>query len=110
MLGQGSPCVESDAGRGTGAADQMAVQIKLTRKETQLLELLQKNAGRCLPRAYLLEAIWGYRNGTKTRTLDVHIQRLRRKLGPELAKHIVTVLRGGYAWQETPGMSRVDYH
>jgi DNA-binding response OmpR family regulator len=48
-----------------------------------------------------LETIWGYRDGTKTRTLDVHVQRLRRKLGVDHAWHILTVLRAGYAWQET---------
>lgn len=75
-------------------------QVRLTRKESELLSLLQQNAGRCLPRQYLLSTIWGYQNGTKTRTLDVHIQRLRRKLGVEGASHIMTVLRSGYAWQE----------
>ena len=72
--------------------------VRLTRKESQLLTVLQQNAGRCLPRGYLLETIWGYRNGTRTRTLDVHIQRLRQKLGPEEASRILTVLRSGYAW------------
>ncbi|MCL6546438.1 MAG: helix-turn-helix domain-containing protein [Bryobacteraceae bacterium] len=84
--------------------------MRLTRKESQLLALLQQNPGKCLSRAYLLETIWGYTNGTKTRTLDVHIQRLRRKLGPDKASHIVTVLRAGYAWQEMPGTSRVEVH
>jgi len=73
---------------------------RLTRKESQLLAILQQNPGRCLARGYLLETIWGYRDGTKTRTLDVHVQRLRRKLGPDHAWHILTVLRAGYAWQE----------
>ncbi|MGQ9632639.1 MAG: winged helix-turn-helix domain-containing protein [Bryobacteraceae bacterium] len=85
-------------------------EVRLTRKESQLLALLQQNAGKCLSRAYLLETIWGYTNGTKTRTLDVHIQRLRRKLGPDKGRHIVTVLRAGYAWQEMPGISRVEVH
>lgn len=77
-----------------------ALPSRLTRKESQLLAILQQNAGRCLSRGYLLETIWGYRDGTKTRTLDVHVQRLRRKLGPDHAWHILTVLRSGYAWQE----------
>jgi len=74
--------------------------VKLTRKEAQLLELLRQNAGRCLSRGYLLETVWGYRSGTRTRTLDVHVQRLRRKLGPEGAARILTILRSGYAWQD----------
>jgi two-component system alkaline phosphatase synthesis response regulator PhoP len=93
---------------GTGAvgAAIRAGTARLTRKESQLLAILQQNAGRCLSRGYLLETIWGYRNGTKTRTLDVHVQRLRRKLGPEQAAHILTVLRSGYSWQEVPAVTR----
>ncbi len=78
--------------------------VRLTRKEQQLLSLLQQNAGHCLSRDFLLENVWGYRNGTRTRTLDVHIQRLRRKLGPEGAGRIQTVLRAGYAWQGENGI------
>ena len=74
--------------------------VRLTRKESELLSLLRQNSGRCLSRQFLLSTIWGYQNGTKTRTLDVHIQRLRRKLGVEGATRIMTVLRTGYAWQE----------
>jgi len=91
-----------------GSAQPSGSNAKLTRKESQLLALLQQNPGKCLSRAYLLETIWGYTNGTKTRTLDVHVQRLRRKLGPDKSRHIVTVLRAGYAWQEMPGISRVE--
>jgi DNA-binding response OmpR family regulator len=88
-----------------------AVSNRLTRKESQLLAALQQNPGRCLSRGYLLETIWGYRDGTKTRTLDVHVQRLRRKLGPDHAWHILTVLRSGYSWQEVmPAAIRQDVH
>jgi two-component system alkaline phosphatase synthesis response regulator PhoP len=73
-------------------------QIRLTRKEAQLLALLQQNADRCLSRDFLLQTIWGYQAGTRTRTLDVHIQRLRRKLDPRSASHILTILRSGYIW------------
>ncbi len=75
-------------------------QVRLTRKESELLSLLRQNPGRCLSRDYLLSTVWGYQNGTRTRTLDVHIQRLRRKLGTVGASHIMTVLRTGYGWQE----------
>jgi DNA-binding response OmpR family regulator len=85
------------------AAQTPSGPARLTRKESQLLSVLQQNAGRCLPRGYLLETIWGYRNGTRTRTLYVHIQRLRHKLGPEEAARILTVLRSGYAWTGGPG-------
>jgi len=79
-----------------------AAPVRLTRKEAQLLALLRQNAGQCLSREFLLATIWGYQNGTRTRTLDVHIQRLRRKLGADGATRIVTVLRTGYAWQSEP--------
>ena len=87
-----------------GSTEQVpSAPVRLTRKEGQLLALLRRNAGSCLSRSYLLETVWGYRDGTRTRTLDVHIQRLRRKLGPDGASHIQTVLRSGYAWQDTNG-------
>ena len=87
-----------------GSIEQVSsAPVRLTRKEGQLLALLRQNAGHCLSRSYLLETVWGYRDGTRTRTLDVHIQRLRRKLGLDGASHIQTVLRGGYAWQDANG-------
>ena len=43
-------------------------ELRLTRKEAELLELLRRNAGRCLTREYLLATVWGYRDGTRTRT------------------------------------------
>ena len=72
--------------------------IRLTRKEQDLLAFLKQNAGRCLSREMLLKQVWGYRDGVKSRTLDVHIQRLRKKLGPDEGSHILTVFRGGYLW------------
>lgn len=79
--------------------NQPVAQPRLTRKESQLLALLRQNAGRCLSREFLLQTIWGYQNGTRTRTLDVHVQRLRRKLGPAGASRILTIFRTGYAWR-----------
>ncbi len=99
MLGHISHQVEMPRTPGPNT-EAPGAPAKLTRKESQLLGVLQQNAGRCLSRPYLLETVWGYRNGTKTRTLDVHVQRLRRKLGPEAAARILTVLRSGYAWLE----------
>ena len=99
MLAQITPQLGTLSSPQNGGASYFP-QVRLTRKESELLYLLQQNPGRCLSRQYLLSTIWGYQNGTKTRTLDVHIQRLRRKLGAEGASHIMTVLRTGYAWQE----------
>ena len=78
--------------------------VRLTRKEAELLAVLQRNEGHCLSREFLLEAIWGYQAGTRTRTLDVHIQRLRRKLGRERGSRIATILRSGYMWCRDDGV------
>lgn len=78
----------------------------LTRKEKELLLYLRRNAGKCLPRSLLLQEVWGYREGVRSRTLDVHVQRLRKKLGPAEGAKILTVFRGGYLWVENgaPGL------
>jgi DNA-binding response OmpR family regulator len=101
MLAQVTPRIDVFRGARTGEYPS-AAPVRLTRKESQLLALLRQNAGRCLSREYLLATVWGYQNGTRTRTLDVHIQRLRRKLGTDGASRIMTVLRSGYAWQDEP--------
>ncbi len=71
---------------------------RLTRKEAELLAVLRQNAGRCVPREVLLETVWGYKAGTRTRTIDAHIRRLRKKLGASGQARIKTVLRSGYVW------------
>ena len=73
-------------------------QTRLTRKERQLLEMLVQNPGRSVSRETLLSRVWGYGEGVKSRTVDVHIQRLRRKLPPETANSIKTIVRAGYCW------------
>jgi two-component system, OmpR family, alkaline phosphatase synthesis response regulator PhoP len=69
--------------------------VKLTRKEFDLLALLARNADRVLPRHKLLDSVWGYNYYGDTRTLDVHIRRLRQKLG-DCASSIETVVGTGY--------------
>ena len=101
MLAQATPQFQVFGAVRTGGISPEA-PARLTRKESQLLALLRQNAGQCLSREYLLSTVWGYQNGTRTRTLDVHIQRLRRKLGVNGASRIMTVLRTGYAWQDEP--------
>jgi len=81
-------------------------RLHLTRKERDLLQYLRNNAGKCLSRERLLHDVWGYRNGVKSRTLDVHVQRLRRKLGPQEGSKILTVFRGGYLWADGNNISR----
>lgn len=71
------------------------VQVKLTKKEFALLENLIQNMGRVATRQKLLDNVWGYSYFGDTRTLDVHIRRLRQKLG-ECGRSIETVVGVGY--------------
>jgi DNA-binding response OmpR family regulator len=82
--------------KGPGTRDR---KPRLTRKEAELLDLLRRHPGQVLTREYLLQSVWHYETGTRTRTLDVHIQRLRRKLAPEDARRILTIFRTGYCWK-----------
>jgi DNA-binding response OmpR family regulator len=68
--------------------------VNLTRKEFGLLEELAKNAGRVMTREILLERLWGMNHFGDSRTLDVHIRRLRQKLGN--SEVIETVTGIGY--------------
>lgn len=70
-------------------------EVKLTRKEFSLLTHLAKNTGRVATRQNLLDNVWGYSYFGDTRTLDVHIRRLRQKLG-ECGECIETVVGVGY--------------
>lgn len=69
--------------------------VKLTRKEFALLTHLIKNSGRVATRQQLLDNVWGYSYFGDTRTLDVHIRRLRQKLG-DCGSCIETVVGIGY--------------
>jgi DNA-binding response OmpR family regulator len=75
---------------------------RLTRKERELLMVLVQNPGRCVSRETLLRTVWNYAEGARTRTVDVHVQRLRRKLGGEMAACIKTIVRLGYCWFPDP--------
>jgi len=71
----------------------------LTRKEYDLLELLIQNAGDVVEREILLLRVWGYNNQIRTRTLDVHIRRLRKKIGEHSGVYIETIFGVGYRFQ-----------
>ena len=73
--------------------------LLLTRKEYELLLLLVENAGEVVPREVLLMRVWGYGSGIRTRTLDVHIRRLRKHLGSYSAPYIETIFGIGYRFQ-----------
>jgi len=74
-------------------------QLILTRKEYELLALLVENAGEIIPRQILLQRVWGYTNEIRTRTLDVHVRRLRKKLGSYAEQYIETIFGVGYRFQ-----------
>ncbi|HEV7192794.1 MAG TPA: response regulator transcription factor [Jatrophihabitantaceae bacterium] len=74
------------------------VQVPMPLKEFDLLELLLRNAGRVLTRGQLIDRVWGADYVGDTKTLDVHVKRLRSKIEPDPAnpKHLVTVRGLGY--------------
>ena len=70
--------------------------VDLTRKEFDLLHIFMQNMGKVLTREVLLQKVWGYEYEGETRTVDVHIRHLRRKLGPEGETRIETIHGVGY--------------
>jgi DNA-binding response OmpR family regulator len=70
-------------------------EISLTAKEFGLLEHLLRNPGRVLTRDALLNAVWGYDYYGTTRTVDVHVRRLKQKM-PALNEAIVSIKSLGY--------------
>lgn len=77
-------------------------QVALTAKEFGLLEHLLKHPGRVLTRDVLLNAVWGYDYFGTTRTVDVHVRRLKQKL-PLLEEAIVSVKSLGYKLKDPDG-------
>ncbi len=75
--------------------------LDLTFKEFELLKYLVQHPGRVFSRSQLLQEIWGYDYFGGTRTVDVHIRRLRSKLGPEFESIIDTVRNVGYRFAIT---------
>ncbi len=73
--------------------------VRLTRREFELLKYLVENRNRVLSRDRLLERVWGYDRLIETRSVDVHVGRLRGKLG-EAGKQIETVVGLGYRFVE----------
>jgi DNA-binding response OmpR family regulator len=69
--------------------------LRLTRREFELLRFLVENKNRVLSRERLLERVWGYERFVETRSVDVHVGRLRAKLG-EAGRQIETVVGLGY--------------
>jgi two-component system, OmpR family, alkaline phosphatase synthesis response regulator PhoP len=91
------PHLEVDFARAVASLDSR--RLVLTRKEYELLSLLVQNAGEIIPRGALLWTVWGYSTQIRTRTLDVHIRRLRKKLGTYSEQYIETIFGIGYRFQ-----------
>ncbi|HHN73755.1 MAG TPA: response regulator [Acidobacteria bacterium] len=70
-------------------------EVTLTATEFRLLAHLMQRAGRVQGRETLLREVWGYSSGVDSRTVDTHVRRLRKKLGPE-SERIETVIGVGY--------------
>ena len=73
--------------------------VRLTRREFELLKFLIENRNRVLSRDRLLERVWGYERNVETRSVDVHVGRLRAKLGPA-GPQIETIIGLGYRFVE----------
>jgi two-component system response regulator RegX3 len=75
--------------------------VTLPLKEFELLEFLLRNAGRVLTRGQLIDRVWGSDYVGDTKTLDVHVKRLRSKIEPDPAspKHLLTVRGLGYKYE-----------
>jgi two-component system alkaline phosphatase synthesis response regulator PhoP len=76
-------------------------EVELTAKEFLLLQYLVQHRGRVLSRDLLLSDVWGYHYTGGTRTVDVHVRRLREKL-PVLADAIETIKQFGYKLADRP--------
>jgi len=81
---------------GTYTAKLRGRALDLTFKEFELLKFLAQHPGRVFTRALLLQEVWGYDYFGGTRTVDVHVRRLRAKLGAEYEALIGTVRNVGY--------------
>jgi len=91
--------VRMDVDRHVVSVSGEAVSLPL--KEFELLELLLRNAGRVLTRGQLIDRVWGADYVGDTKTLDVHVKRLRSKIEPEpsVPRYIVTVRGLGYKFE-----------
>ena len=91
--------VRMDVDRHTVTVDGQSVALPL--KEFELLELLLRNAGRVLTRGQLIDRVWGSDYVGDTKTLDVHVKRLRGRIeaDPAEPKHLVTVRGLGYKFE-----------
>ncbi|GAA3284534.1 response regulator transcription factor [Nesterenkonia halobia] len=91
--------VRMDVERHSVVVDQEEIGLPL--KEFELLEMLLRNSGRVLTRGQLIDRVWGSDYVGDTKTLDVHVKRLRAKLEPDPSQpqHLITVRGLGYKFE-----------
>ncbi|CAB0983815.1 DNA-binding response regulator [Corynebacterium diphtheriae] len=96
----GSGRIHMDVERHTVTVD--GEEISMPLKEFDLLEYLMRNSGRVLTRGQLIDRVWGADYVGDTKTLDVHIKRLRSKIEPEPSapRHVITVRGLGYKYED----------
>jgi DNA-binding response OmpR family regulator len=87
---------------GTYTARLSGTALDLTYKEFELLKFLALHPGRVFTRSHLVQEVWGYDYFGGTRTVDVHVRRLRAKLGSEYESMIGTVRNVGYKFVRPP--------
>jgi len=84
--------------------------MKLTAKAFSLLAFLARHPGQLVPRETLLRLIWGYGEEIRTRTLDVHVRRLRKSLGKYGTVYIETIFGVGYRFQPSKAQASASSH
>ena len=111
-IGRAAPAASSEIKSGDLAIDEATYSARLrgraldlTFKEFELLKFLAQYPGRVFSRAQLLQEVWGYDYFGGTRTVDVHVRRLRAKLGAEHEALIGTVRNVGYRFVPVKGDS-----
>jgi DNA-binding response OmpR family regulator len=105
------------------AASLRGKDLSLTATEFRLLNFLVQHAGRAFSRTRLMHEVWGYDSNGRVRTVDVHVRRLRAKLGPEYESMVDTVRGVGYMavtpphpqWivngqAQSPGVNGTSHH
>jgi two-component system alkaline phosphatase synthesis response regulator PhoP len=87
--------------RRKGELERAGKPVSLNAQEYRLLEFLASNPDRVISREEMLDLVWGYDSETTTRTIDVHVAKLRSRLGEsELPRHILTIRGRGYKFVE----------
>jgi two-component system alkaline phosphatase synthesis response regulator PhoP len=95
-------CGDLEIDTGARTVRRSGEKVSLRPLEYNLLLALVRRRGAVASRLDLLREVWGYATGAETRTVDTHVFELRRKLeaDPAHPRHILTVWRAGYRWQE----------